>query len=195
MKSTSSIFKPTFKRLVLAASLAAALPFAAVTSAAYAQGMPDGQGGPGHPGGPMMHGGMEHRMHHGHHGHHGHGMPHFLRGINLTEAQRDKIFAIRYAQMPAMRDKMKALHAAHKELRGLATSAQYDDARAKSAAEAGARAMADLTLMRVRTNHEIYALLTPEQRAQAEQMKARMMEHHHKDGMDGRGGPGMAPKQ
>jgi Spy/CpxP family protein refolding chaperone len=184
MQSKSS----TLKRLVQAASLAAALPLAAIGSAVYAQGMPDG---PGHPGGPMMEGGMHQRMEHGHGGH---GMPHFLRGIELTEAQRDKIFSIHYAQMPAMRDQMKALRKAHKELRELSTSPQYDDAKAKAAADAGARAMAALAFMRVHSEHEIYALLTPEQRAQAEQMKARMMEHHRRmHGMDG--GPGMPPKQ
>ncbi len=193
MKSTSS----TFKRLALAAAIA--LPFTAMASGAYAQGMPDGKGGPD---GPMKHGGMEHHMHHGHHhghhGHHGHGMR-FLHGIKLTEAQRDKIFAIRYAQIPAMREKMKAMHKAHEELRGLATSPQYDEGRAKAAVDAAARAKADLTLMRIRSTHEVYALLTPEQRAQVEQMKARRMEHmkehmeHHR--MDGPGGDGMAPKQ
>jgi protein CpxP len=192
VKSTSS----TFKRLVLAASVAAALPFAAMATGTYAQGMPDGQG---RPGGPMQHGGMEHHMHGGHHhGHHGHGMR-FLHGIKLTEAQRDKIFALRYAQMPAMREKMKAIHKAHEELRGLATSPQYDEGRAKAAVDAAARAKADLTLMRIRSTHEVYALLTPEQRAQVEQMKARRMEHmkermeHHR--MGGPGGDGMAPKQ
>jgi Spy/CpxP family protein refolding chaperone len=148
----------------------------------------------------MQHGGMEHGMHHGHHhhGHHGHGMR-FLHGIKLTDAQRDKIFAIRYAQIPTMREKMKVIHKAHEELRGMATSPQYDEARAKAAVDAAARAKADMTLMRIRSTHEVYALLTPEQRAQVEQMKERMkehmkerMEHRH---MDGKDGPGMQPKQ
>jgi Spy/CpxP family protein refolding chaperone len=170
----------TFKKLALAAGIAAALPFAAMA-----------QGGPGGPGGPEMH-----QRHHGGEGmrgmhgrHHG---PSFLRGINLTEAQRDKVFAIRHAQAPVMREKFKIVRKSHEDLRALTTSAQYDDAKARAIADTGARAMAELAVLKARGDHDIYALLTPEQKAQADKMKADW-EARRAAGPEGRrgmGGPG-----
>jgi Spy/CpxP family protein refolding chaperone len=100
-------------------------------------------------------------------------MPPFLRGLDLTEAQRDRIFEITHAQAPLMRQKFKEARTAHEALRDLAISAQYEDGRARVLAAEDAKAGADLALMRVRSEHEIFALLTPEQRKTVQEMKAR----------------------
>jgi len=176
MRSTSKLFKNKVQRLLLATALAGALPLAA-----YAQPAPP-VAGPGMPGGPGMH----------------EGGPGFLRGLDLSEAQRDKIFAIHHALAPQMRDKFKIVRKSHEDLRALSTSPQYDDAKAKALADAGARAMADIALLKARSEHDIYALLTPEQKAQAEKNHENfrrgpmsMGEHGHR-GMPGN--PGAAPK-
>lgn len=96
----------------------------------------------------------------------------FLRGLDLSEAQRDKIFSILHAQAPLMREQAKTAHKVHEELRALVTSGDYDDAKAKALAESGARAMSEMALLHARRDHQIYALLTPEQHMQAEKMKA-----------------------
>lgn len=100
-------------------------------------------------------------------------VPPFLHGIDLTEAQRDKIFEIMHAQAPTVRQKAKEARTAREALRDLAMSPQYDEGRARALAAEGAKADADLALLRVRSDHEIFALLTPEQRQTVQEMKAQ----------------------
>jgi periplasmic protein CpxP/Spy len=90
--------------------------------------------------------------------------PPFLAGLKLTEEQQDKVFEILYAAAPAIRTQSKALHKAREALMELNTSDQYDESKAKALADTAAKADSQLTLLRVRAEHEIYALLTPEQR-------------------------------
>jgi periplasmic protein CpxP/Spy len=99
------------------------------------------------------------------------GPPPFLAGLKLTDDQQDKVFAIVYAAAPAMREQAKALRKAHEALRDINESPQYDESRVKGLAESAAKADSQLTVLRARTEHEIYALLTPEQRKQLEERR------------------------
>jgi periplasmic protein CpxP/Spy len=108
--------------------------------------------------------------------------PPFLAGLHLTDDQQDKVFAILYASAPAMREQSKALRKAHEALRDLNESPQYDENRVKGLADSAAKADSELTVLRVRTEHEILALLTAEQRKQLE-------EHRHEMGPRDHGGP------
>ena len=94
-----------------------------------------------------------------------------LRGLSLSEAQRDKVFAIRHKQAPMLREKAKAARGAQDDLLALPLSAQYDSAKAKALADAGARALSELTLLRADEAHQIYMVLTNEQRQQLEVMQ------------------------
>jgi periplasmic protein CpxP/Spy len=154
------------KRFLAASAIALALPLPAT-----AQSRPDRNPGPrcdgvpghehfhGGPGGPFMHGEGP--------------MPGFLQGLDLTDAQRDKIFTIGHEQAPQLRDKFKAAHKAREELRALVTSPHYDETKATALADTEARSMADIALLKARSDHAIYALLTPEQRKKAEELKAK----------------------
>lgn len=98
----------------------------------------------------------------------GHGAgPMSMRGVVLDEAQQDKVFAIVHAQEPQMREQEKAARHAHEALRAMATSGQFDDAKAAALAQAAGKAMAAMALQQARTDAQINALLTPEQRRQA----------------------------
>jgi Spy/CpxP family protein refolding chaperone len=173
--------KPSVHNILLAAAFA--LPLFAVTSAARADDMDGGRP-------PMMHGGPEHAEHgpggfgHGFGPGPRNGMRSFggfggfggspvLRGVELTEAQQDKVFAILHDQAPYLRDQAKAAAKAHEALRALSTSDKYDDAKAASLAQAGATAMANITLQHVRTDQKLLALLTPEQRKKQAEEKPR----------------------
>jgi protein CpxP len=90
--------------------------------------------------------------------------PPYLTGANLTEEQQDKVFSILHAAAPELREHMKAARKAHEALRDLGQSAAYDNNKAASLAQAEASAQSQLTLLRTRTDHEIFMLLTPEQR-------------------------------
>jgi Spy/CpxP family protein refolding chaperone len=100
-------------------------------------------------------------------------MPPFLLGLTLTETQQDKIFAIVHATVPLLREQGKLVRKNADRLRELTVSAEYDEAKLKALADAGARAMAEITLVQARSTHQIFALLSPEQRAQADAMKAK----------------------
>lgn len=90
--------------------------------------------------------------------------PPFLRGIDLSEAQQDSIFGILHEQAPAIRERVKILERTEAALRAMVFSAEYDQARARELAESGARAGAQLRLLRLQTDARLFALLTPQQR-------------------------------
>lgn len=110
------------------------------------------------------------------------GPPPFLAGLHLTEDQEDKVFAIVHAAAPALREQEKALHKAREALRDLSESAQYDESRVKGLADSAAKADSQLTVLRARAEHEILALLTPEQLKQ-------LHEHRHERGPRDHEGP------
>ncbi len=157
------------KTLLAVAGIAIATPFAAHAF-----------GGHDHCGGPMMHremgfGGPDGGM----------PMPPFMRELKLTDTQRDQIFKIMHEQAPAFRDKAIAARKAREELRDLGFSAKYDEARVAALTDTEARAMAELTQMRLRTGNQIYQLLTPEQKKKAEELKAEFetrVAHPMRDG-------------
>lgn len=99
-------------------------------------------------------------------------MPPFLHGIALSEAQQDKVFAASHAQAPLLREQQKIAFKAHEQLRQLAASSTYDDARAGALANTAAQAMAQASLLQARLEQQLLALLTPEQRQQVEQRRA-----------------------
>ena len=100
------------------------------------------------------------------------GLPPFLHGIALSEAQQDKVFAATHAQAPLLREQQKIAFKAHEQLRQLAASSTYDDARAGALANTAAQAMAQISLLQARLEQQLLALLTPEQRQQVEQRRA-----------------------
>ena len=99
------------------------------------------------------------------------GLPPFLRGIELSEAQQDKVFAATYAQAPLLREQEKIAFKAHAQLRELAGSSAYDDAKASALANTAAQAMAKISLLHARLEQQLLAVLTPEQRKQAQQRR------------------------
>ena len=128
------------------------------------------------PGGPGMGGGEM--------------MPPHLRGLNLSEAQRDKVFEIMHAQAPAMREKAKALRTAEDNLRALAASPDFTEAKARALADESAKAMADMKLARVNTERQVFDLLTPEQRKEAAEARSQ---RGRGDGPRGMGGDRRMP--
>lgn len=107
--------------------------------------------------------GMEH---HGAMGGHGGAMPMNGPGQRLSEEQQDKLFAIMHAQEPQRRDYEKAARKAREALRELVESDKFDEAKASALAQAEGKAVAALALLRARTDAQVQALLTPEQRKQ-----------------------------
>lgn len=101
------------------------------------------------------------------------GRPPFLRGVVLTEAQQDKVFAILHGEAPYLREQAKASARAHEALRALASADKFDDAKAAALAKEAATADANIALQHVRTQQKLLAVLTPEQRKQQAEEKPR----------------------
>lgn len=116
-------------------------------------------------------------------------LPPPLRGLNLTEAQRDQVFTLLHNQAPQLREKAKAVRTSREELHALSASGSFDEAKARSLAEGAARAEAELAVMRARTESQIFALLTSEQRKQAETLRDEMTSRRGGHGPRG-DGPG-----
>lgn len=189
------------KRSFSAAAVVAALTLAASTlsiaqQAPSAQGesaMQPGQGPHAHPmqpgQGPGMrmqpgHGAGQHpgphgpRAGHGHPGPDGFAMPGagMLRGLNLSEAQRDRVFNILHAQAPKMREQAREARNARRDLQQLSMAGELDETRLQAAAQRASRAMTDMAVLRARTHNAVFRELTPEQQAQ---LKARIEHRSH----------------
>lgn len=161
--------RPRFYRirsLMLAAGLALSQPLAALAQGHEFPPACDGpaQGAWAHHGGPESHFG---------HGP-GEGAPPFLHGAKLNDAQQDKVFALLHAQAPQARQLARSAFKADSELRQLGISSQYDETKAKALAEASAKAHAELALLQARTAHQLYALLTPDQKKKLEESRSRL---------------------
>jgi Spy/CpxP family protein refolding chaperone len=100
-------------------------------------------------------------------------LPPFLHGLDLTEPQRDAVFDILHAQAPLLRNRVNALHKGDEALRSLALSTEYDENKARGLIEENAANMAEIALLRVQGEHQIYAVLTAAQRKQVAERKPR----------------------
>ena len=93
-------------------------------------------------------------------------VPPFLRGLDLSEAQQDRVFAILHAEVPKQRELDKAERRAGEALRDLAHAPALDQTRAAASAQALGQAIADQEMLHLQTSAELMAVLTPPQRAQ-----------------------------
>jgi Spy/CpxP family protein refolding chaperone len=118
------------------------------------------QGGEGHRHGEQMR------------GRRGHGDG-FLRGLDLTDQQRDRIFEIRHAAAPKMREQAKLLRETRGEFAKLALSNDYDETKVRALADRNAQAMSEMAQLRARSLNEIYKVLTPEQQAKVQERQSR----------------------
>lgn len=114
-------------------------------------------------------------------GHHAKGMqkphqPRFLKGIDLTDTQKDQIFALTDNQVPKMREHMQARRALKKELRAL--SGNYSEAKVKVIADKLAVLERDSVLARARHQHSIMNLLTAAQKKQVAENKDKFKQRH-----------------
>jgi protein CpxP len=125
------------------------------------RGGPDDRDPQGHgpddrgPGRGPERGGFGHGAGHGHFG-----------GLQLSEAQQDKLFAIEHAAAPQRRQQDKAVRHAHDALRALRESNQFDEAKAGAASRELGQAIAAEALLEARLHAQVLAVLSPEQREQ-----------------------------
>lgn len=100
-------------------------------------------------------------------------MMHDLRELDLSEQQRQQLQALMQTRHDDRKAKRRARLESRKALREAATADPYDPARVRALAEEQGRMMADMLVRRVDTQRQIRALLTPEQRAKLDDMRAQ----------------------
>lgn len=103
--------------------------------------------------------------------------PPYLHELKLTEEQQDKVFATVHAAEPEMRDAAKAAHKAHDALQDAGSSPQYSDRVVASLVQAQVTADSRMMLLRIKTEHDIYLILTTEQRNKIANLKKEQGAH------------------
>ena len=94
----------------------------------------------------------------------GMGLPPHLRGLDLTEAQQDKVFAIMHAQAPDMYEDHKQHRKLTEELRVLSQADIFDQTKADQISNELGKLEKDKAFNIAANQAKIFALLTPEQR-------------------------------
>ena len=168
--NTNTVSKLSFKQVLAVAIVAISLP---ATIAFADNGASDYH--------DMNKGEHCERGNNAHHGMGEPGMPPYLHGLQLSSAQKDKLFAITYPQIPAMRNAHKQRTQLMEELRATAEADTFDDARAQQLADKAASLEKENVLTMARNDAKIFALLTPEQRNKAREFKMGKHWHNHAD--------------
>ncbi|ANE54618.1 Spy/CpxP family protein refolding chaperone [Methylomonas sp. DH-1] len=103
-------------------------------------------------------------------------MPHFLRALNLSDAQRAEIKSLWQSQFGEGRDAMRSQgRAMRDELRNLSFSADYSEEKSLSLIEKSLEMHKQAALEKAKLDNRIFKLLTPEQqqKLQSELSKAK----------------------
>ena len=120
-----------------------------------------GQMGPGGPGrGPGGPGGI---------------MP-GLRGLELTETQREQVKAAMESHQAEFEAQATKMRAAHEALQAVITADTVDESAIRLKAADVAAVEADGAVLRAKVRAEVWALLTPEQQTKAKTLQAQRQE-------------------
>lgn len=173
-------------KLALRSSLA--LLLAAITTAALAAAHGPGFGpGPGRLGGPGPCHGPEAGF--------GEGFwaGRMVERLGLSDEQRDRIRAIHEGYRDAAEPLMETLKSARQELGEQIHADLFDETAIRASAGRVAAAEADLAVLRARIASDVHQVLTPEQLAEARELRERMHDfagdRHGGHGRWGRHGP------
>lgn len=97
--------------------------------------------------------------------------PHVLEKLNLTDAQKEQIEALRTNSRDAGKEFFEKVRTADQQLRTLVESGNFNEENARRILTAKASAQTELELVRLRTDAAVFAVLTADQKAQLAQMK------------------------
>ncbi len=104
----------------------------------------------------------------------------FWKQVNLSEAQKKEIKALRKDEGPKIQPLIKQLKAGRDELVQLRKSGKFDEAKVRAIAEEQSKTLTNVIVERERILYKIRAVLTPEQRAKLDQMRESCKGKHFK---------------
>jgi protein CpxP len=96
--------------------------------------------------------------------------------LDLTPEQREQIKAIRAAEQDKVAPLKEQLRKGREQLRVAAEQQPFDEAAVRALAADQAEIRTEMIVSHARVKNQIHALLTPEQREKAEQMRSSMKE-------------------
>ena len=103
------------------------------------------------------------------------GVPPSLAALKLTSEQRERISALRRQDADLMDEKFKHVRDTRAQLDEMEMRGEYDEVKVRMLTEEGARVMAEMAQIRARQQHQMMAILTPEQRQQFAAQRAETM--------------------
>ncbi|WP_334119179.1 Spy/CpxP family protein refolding chaperone [Limnobacter sp.] len=161
-----NVSKLTIQKMITVTAMAMAIPMSA-----YA--------GHHEAGDKKQHSEMRHQHKHG-----GMGM---LKQLDLTEAQQAQVNQIMQKQRTEMKSAMSDRRAHREEMKSLVENDTFDAARAERLIAQQQDKERAMKLGMLRAQHEVYKVLTPEQREKAKVIRAQWKEkmkdrHHEKSG-------------
>lgn len=98
-------------------------------------------------------------------------IPAHLQSLNLSADQREKLHAIESAHREVMRKNLALLKTNQANARSLVEATSFDEKKAEKLAADSAKIMEENNLATLRFRHEVYQILTPEQRAKFDTMR------------------------
>ena len=98
---------------------------------------------------------------------------HMARALDLTDDQQTQIKTILEGARSATEPLHSKMDEVRKQLEAATANGQFDEAQVRALANQQAQLMADSIVEHERTKSKIFAILTPEQRAKAEEMHKR----------------------
>ena len=95
-----------------------------------------------------------------------------LGALNLTEAQREQVRQITQQHREQARGTFERLRAAQEARQQAVEAIPFDEARIRAAMQELAGLETEIAVMQGRIHSDVFALLTPEQQAQAQKLRA-----------------------
>ena len=123
---------------------------------------------------------------------HGHGGPRgdfnhmlafYTKHLDLSSAQQDQIKAIWEKEKPALQPLMQQMHQNHADMRALAASGPFDEAKTRVLATQQAQTMIEMQVQHARIKSEMMQVLTADQKAKYAELEAKR-ESHMKEHME-----------
>lgn len=108
-------------------------------------------------------------------GHRG-GFERLAKKLNLTDTQKEQAKQIMEASKSKVQPLKESMKSIHQQLDTAIADGQFDEAQVQALASQQANIMAQLIVEKERTKSQLFAILTPEQQAQAKQLKEQMKE-------------------
>ncbi len=104
----------------------------------------------------------------------GPGFERMFEKLNLSDEQKTQVKTILEDSKTRIKPLMESIRENHKQIENLGTDGVFNEPQVQQFATAQAETTKQLVIEKERTKAQIFAILTPEQRTQAAQMKEQM---------------------